>query len=84
MEEIRSLVLATRNGVPVHLRDIATVEDSHEDPDYLVSVDGQPGVRMYVYKQAGCQYGRGVGRALEGSRPDHKSFPNIPSREDPR
>ncbi len=54
LEEIRNVVLATRNGVPVHVRDIATVGDSHEDVDYIVSVDGQPGVRMYVYKQAGA------------------------------
>ena len=54
LEEIRNVVLTTRNGVPVHVRDIATVEDSHEDSDYLVSVDGEPGVRMYVYKQAGA------------------------------
>ena len=54
LAEIRDVVLATRNGVPVHLREIATVEDSHEDTDYMVSVDGQPGVRMYVYKQAGA------------------------------
>ncbi len=54
LEEIRNVVLATRNSVPVHIRDIATVEDSHEDTDYLVSVDGQPGVRMYLYKQAGA------------------------------
>ncbi len=54
LEEIRNVVLTSRNGVPVHIRDIAAVEDSHEDTDYLVSVDGQPGVRMYVYKQAGA------------------------------
>lgn len=54
LEEIRNVVLTTRNSVPVHVRDIAAVDDSHEDTDYLVSVDGQPGVRMYVYKQAGA------------------------------
>ena len=54
LEEIRNVVLTTRNSVPVHVREVATVEDSHEDTDYLVSVDGQPGVRMYVYKQAGA------------------------------
>ena len=77
LEEIRSLVLATRNGVPVHLRDIATVEDSHEDPDYLVSVDGQPGVRMYVYKQAGAntvEVSEGLWKEVDRI---HKSFPNI-------
>ena len=42
MEEIRSLVIATRGGVPVYLRDVASVEDSHEEIQDMVSVNGQP------------------------------------------
>ena len=77
LDEIRNVVLATRNGVPVYVRDIAVVEDSHEDPDYLVSVDGKPGVRMYVYKQAGAntvQVSEGLWREVDRI---HKSFSNI-------
>ena len=77
LDEIRNVVLATRNGVPVYVRDIAVVEDSHEDPDYLVSVDGQPGVRMYVYKQAGAntvEVSEGLWREVDRI---HKSFSNI-------
>jgi HAE1 family hydrophobic/amphiphilic exporter-1 len=54
LEQIRGLVVATRNRVPVYLRDIATVEDSHEELRELVSVDGNPAIRMYVYKQSGA------------------------------
>ena len=77
LEEIRDVVLTTRNNVPVHVRDIATVHDSHEDIDYLVSVDGEPGVRMYVYKQAGANTVE-VSDALwvEVDR-IHEAFPNI-------
>lgn len=77
LEEIRNVVLTTRNSVPVHVRDIATVEDSHEDSDYLVSVDGQPGVRMYVYKQAGAntvEVSQGLWEEVDRI---HASFPNI-------
>ena len=77
LDEIRNVVLATRNGVPVYVRDIAVVEDSHEDPDYLVSVDGKPGVRMYVYKQAGAntvEVSEGLWREVDRI---HKSFSNI-------
>ena len=77
LEEIRNVVLTTRNSVPVHVRDIATVEDSHEDADYLVSVDGKPGVRMYVYKQAGANtvdVSRGLWEEVDRI---HKAFPNI-------
>jgi HAE1 family hydrophobic/amphiphilic exporter-1 len=54
LEQIRSLVVAARNGVPVYLRDIGTVEDSHEEIRQLVSVDGNPAVRLMVYKQSGA------------------------------
>ena len=77
LEEIRDVVLTTRNNVPVHVRDIATVDDSHEDVDYMVSVDGQPGVRMYVYKQAGAntvQVSDGLWDEVDRI---HEAFPNI-------
>ena len=77
LEEIRNVVLTTRNGVPVHVRDIATVEDSHEDTDYMVSLNGQPGVRMYVYKQAGAntvEVSDGLWAEVDRI---HKSLPNI-------
>lgn len=54
LEEIRSLVVTTRGGVPVYLRDLAEVEDSHEEVRQLVSVDGDPAVRLFVYKQSGA------------------------------
>ena len=54
LDQIRDLVVTTRGSIPVYLRDIATVTDSHEEIDYLVSVDGNPGVRLYVYKQSGA------------------------------
>ncbi len=77
LEEIRNVVLTTRAGVPVHVRDIGTVVDSHEDSDYMVSVDGQPGVRMYVYKQAGAntvEVSDGLWREVDRI---HAVLPNI-------
>lgn len=54
LDQIRNLVVATRGSVPVYLRDIASVEDSHEEVRQLVSVDGSPAVRLFVYKQSGA------------------------------
>ena len=54
LEDILGVSVATRGGVKIYLRDIATVEDSHEDVRYMVSVDGDPAVRMYIYKQSGA------------------------------
>ncbi|MCB1020058.1 MAG: efflux RND transporter permease subunit [Acidobacteria bacterium] len=77
LDQIRDVVVATRGGVPVYLRDLATVEDSHEEETYMVSVDGNPAVRMYVYKQSGANTVE-VSDAL-WSEVDriHKDYPNI-------
>lgn len=53
LEDIRNVVASTRNGVPVYLRDVATIEDSHEEVRQLTSVNGDPAVRLFVYKQSG-------------------------------
>lgn len=53
LDEIRNLVVTTRGGVPVYMRDISTVEDSHEEVRQLVSVNGNAAVRLFVYKQSG-------------------------------
>ena len=40
--EIRNLVVMTRNGVPVYLRDIADVKDTTEDVRSLNRINGKP------------------------------------------
>jgi HAE1 family hydrophobic/amphiphilic exporter-1 len=54
IRDILDVAVATRNGVNIYVRDIATVEDSHEDVRFMVSVDGKPAVRLYIYKQSGA------------------------------
>jgi HAE1 family hydrophobic/amphiphilic exporter-1 len=53
LDQIRDLVVMTRSGVPVYLRDIADVVDSTEDYRSVLRINGQPGVRMQVTKQSG-------------------------------
>lgn len=53
LEEIRNLVVLTKGGVPVYLRDIANVYDGTEDVRNIVRINGKPGVRMNVTKQSG-------------------------------
>jgi HAE1 family hydrophobic/amphiphilic exporter-1 len=53
LEQIRDLVIMTRAGVPVYLRDIAEVSDSTEDVRSVLRINGRPGVRMQVTKQSG-------------------------------
>ena len=53
LEQIRDLVVMTRNSVPVYLRDIANVKDTTEDLRSFTRINGKPGVRMQVAKQSG-------------------------------
>jgi HAE1 family hydrophobic/amphiphilic exporter-1 len=53
LDQIRDLVVLTRAGVPVYLRDIAEVRDTTEDNRSILRINGRPGVRMQVTKQSG-------------------------------
>jgi hydrophobic/amphiphilic exporter-1 (mainly G- bacteria), HAE1 family len=53
LEQIRDLVVMSRQGVPVYLRDIAEVRDGTEDLRSFTRINGRPGVRMRVTKQSG-------------------------------
>jgi HAE1 family hydrophobic/amphiphilic exporter-1 len=53
LDDIRNLVVVTKAGVPVYMRDIAEVRDTTEDVRSVVRVNGKPGVRLQVRKQSG-------------------------------
>lgn len=68
IEEIRNLVVMTRDGVPVYLRDIAEVRDTTEDRRSFMRINGTPGIRMQVTKQSGTntiQVAQGVKKEIE-------------------
>ncbi len=77
VQDILNVGVATRNGVPVYIRDIATVEDSHEEIRYIVTVNGVPAVRMFVYKQSGAnavEVSEGVHREMAAIHADYPSI----------
>ena len=53
LDEIRDLVVMTKNGVPVYMKDIAEVKDATEDFRSFTRINGKPGVRLRVTKQSG-------------------------------
>ena len=53
LNEIRDLVVMTRAGVPVYMRDIADIKDSTEDFRSFTRINGKPGVRLRITKQSG-------------------------------
>ncbi len=53
LDQIRDLVVMTKNGVPVYMKDIADVKDATEDFRSFTRINGKPGVRLRVTKQSG-------------------------------
>lgn len=81
LEELKSTVVAIREGVPIELREIANVEDSWERVTRIVRVNGQPGVRMSVNKQSGkntVEVARGVLAEIERINRDIPQLEIVP------
>jgi HAE1 family hydrophobic/amphiphilic exporter-1 len=53
LNEIRDMVVMTRQGVPVYMKDIADVKDATEDFRSFTRINGKPGVRLSITKQSG-------------------------------
>ena len=78
LDEIRNLVVQTKTGVPVYLKDIAEVKDSTEDARSMLRINGKPGVRMQITKQSGHQHGADRAAGPAGDRADQ---PRSPGRQ---
>lgn len=72
LEEIRNVAVARgRNGEIVYVRDVASVEDSHEDARVITRFNGDPCVKLAVLKQAEAntvKVSEAVSRRLEELR----------------
>jgi HAE1 family hydrophobic/amphiphilic exporter-1 len=53
LEDIRNVVVMTREAVPVYMRDIAEVQDTTEQRRSFMLINGKPGVQIQVQKQSG-------------------------------
>jgi HAE1 family hydrophobic/amphiphilic exporter-1 len=53
LDEIRNTVVAIRDGVPIQIKEIATVEDSWQKIRRIVRVNGKSGIRLSISKQSG-------------------------------
>ncbi|RMD62329.1 efflux RND transporter permease subunit, partial [Candidatus Parcubacteria bacterium] len=51
--ELRDVVVATRSGVPIYLKDVATLQEGPQFRRGLVTIDGKEAVRSVVTKQYG-------------------------------
>jgi HAE1 family hydrophobic/amphiphilic exporter-1 len=53
IEDIKNMVVMTRQAVPVYLRDIADVSDTTEQRRSFMRINGKPGIQLQVQKQSG-------------------------------
>lgn len=54
VDEIGNIVLVSRSGIPIYLRDIAEVKDSFKERQSLSRINGKPGVMLMVRKRSGA------------------------------
>src|SRR5690606_5295362 len=54
IDQFNEIVIATRNGYPIKIRDIGRVEESGAEPTSAASLDGVQSVSVGIRKQAGA------------------------------
>lgn len=52
--DIESVIIARRNGVPVYVRDVASVKLAYKDPSTVVRQSGRPSIAVNVVRQPGA------------------------------
>jgi HAE1 family hydrophobic/amphiphilic exporter-1 len=53
-EDLKDIVIQYRNGIPIFLQDLATIEERKANAEYLVRIDGIPGIMLTLQKQSGA------------------------------
>ncbi|WP_300461468.1 efflux RND transporter permease subunit [Desulfobacula sp.] len=79
--ELKNTVVAIREGVPIQLKEIATVEDAWEKVTRIVRINGKPGVRISINKQSGkntVEVATGVLKEIEQINQDIPQLHIIP------
>lgn len=54
VDQINNVVVDSRSGTPIYLRDVAQVSDTNEEIRQIVRIDEKPGVRFSIRKQSGA------------------------------
>ncbi len=81
LAQLRDTVVATREGVPVQLKDVASVEDTSQKVTRIVRVNGRPGIHLSVTKQSGkntVEVAQGILQEVEAINRDIPQIELIP------
>ena len=71
-EQFEQLIITTRDGYPIRIKDVGRAEDSIEEPRGLTRLDGQNAVSLFIQKQSGSntvKVADGVLELLEKIKP---------------
>jgi HAE1 family hydrophobic/amphiphilic exporter-1 len=66
VEQIRNTIIATRDGNPIYLKDVASVEDGIAQPIGNVRVQGNDGVILNIYKTSDTNIVAAAGSIIDG------------------
>ncbi len=77
LDQIRETVIATREGAPVTLGQIAEVRDTYERLTRIIRVNGELGLRMAIRKQADANTVEVSNRILREIEEVNRDFPQI-------
>jgi HAE1 family hydrophobic/amphiphilic exporter-1 len=77
LDDIRDTVVTVRDGAPIKIDDIATVEDTYEKLSRIVRVNGELGLRIAVRKQADANTVEVSQRVLEEIQRVNQDYPRI-------
>jgi len=77
LDQLRDTVIAIRQGTPVQLKQVASVEDAWERVSRIVRINGRPGVRLSVTKQSGTNTVEVARRALQEIERINRDIPQI-------
>jgi HAE1 family hydrophobic/amphiphilic exporter-1 len=68
IDQMAGAIIATRNGQPIYLRDVATVSRGYKDREAITRVDGREAIELAVYKEGDAntvQLADGVAKRVE-------------------
>ena len=51
LQQMRDMLITTLNGVPIHLRDVATVEQGHKEREAIIRIGAAEAVEVALYKE---------------------------------
>jgi len=86
VDEIRGLQLVSE-PVPVHLRDLAEVTSSFEEPEVITRIDGRACVKIDIFKEADAnivEVAERVRRRLFGSQADREKLAKVEKMDEER